>query len=145
MLPIKQIYHHYAKWEDVGMWYSITDKGQEYNKIQEAIKFTGDHKLYGSWMLKVVELWTFSCEHNLSNTSINRQAWIGHAAAYLAIQSPEELTRQAWWELTEEQRNLANKQADKAIKIWERNQRLKHTLKCGKSDVIQMEFPMTFP
>lgn len=115
-----KIYHPYWVWEEVkyNMWGTV-DNTEEF--LQKAIKFTGDHKLYGKWMKKVVKDWKYSCEHNLSNTEQNRRAWIGHAAAAYAFGCPEDIVRQAWWWLTDEQRVLANLQADKAIKLWEKN------------------------
>lgn len=114
----KQIYHPYWLWEEVqhNMWGSVDDR-EEY--LEKAVAFTGDHKLYGSWMKQVVEQWKYSCEHNLSQISQNRQAWLGHAACALAFQCPEDIVRQAWWHLTDDQRRLANAQADKYIKEWE--------------------------
>jgi len=70
-------------------------------------------------MVKVVEQWKHSCEHNLSNLEQNRKAWIGHAACALAFQCPEDIIRQAWGYLTKEQQILANNEAEKAIKLWE--------------------------
>lgn len=118
---MKQIYHNYLKWEDVGMWQSVPkDKGEEL--LIKAIDFTGDHKLYGSYMLKIIKEWPVSCEQNLTDNSINRRAWIGHAACFLALGCPEHITRQAWHYLTQEQQDKANAQADKAIVTWEQNQ-----------------------
>lgn len=118
-----KIFHPYHLWEDFqnGMW-RILEKTQEEAFLKNAIEFTGNHKLYGEWMLKVVNSWKFSCEHNLTNTSMNRRAWVGHAAACMAIDCPEYITRRAWWNLSKEQQDLANAQADEAIKIWEKNQ-----------------------
>ena len=117
---IKRIYHPYWKWEEVkfNMWGRVDDK-QEF--LEKAIEFTGNYKLYGKYMMKVVKDWKYSCEHNLSDKSQNRQAWIGHAAAALALQCPEDIVRQAWWHLTDKQREMANKEADKAINYWEKN------------------------
>ena len=78
---LKRIYHPYHKWEEhkAGMWRNV--QGTEREKfLKEAIEFTGNAELYGKWMMKVVEEWPFSCEHNLSCLDMNRQAWIGHAA-----------------------------------------------------------------
>lgn len=100
------------------MWQKIADPLRE-NAIKRAVEFTGNAPLYGRWMMEVLERWPISSEQNLSNTSINRQAWIGHAAAWLAISSPEDITRSAWWLLTERQRDEANAMADKAIAEFE--------------------------
>ena len=117
---IKRIYHPYWRWEECkyNMWGKVKGKKEW---LQKAIDFTGDHLLYGSWMIKVVNDWKYSCEHNLSDRTQNRQAWIGHAAVAYAIQCPEDIVRQAWGFLTEEQQGLANDQADSAILLWEKN------------------------
>ena len=120
---MKRIYHHYTLWEEYkyGMW--KTFHGQELdNFLIIAIEFTGNHLLYGYWMKEVIRLWEYSCEHNLSDNSINRQAWIGHAACCLALGCPEHVTRLAWHSLSDNQQILANLQATEAIKEWEGNQ-----------------------
>jgi len=98
------------------MWGSVDDKS---TALHEAIKFTGDHKLYGSYMIKVVEQWKYSCENHLTDQNINRRAWVGHAACAMALSCPEDLTRKAWGYLTDEQRFLADREADSAIELWE--------------------------
>jgi hypothetical protein len=115
---IERIYHPYSLWEeaDTNMWGSVADKDAF---LKVAIEFTGNHVLYGKHMEKVVSEWKYSCEHNLSNATQNRKAWIGHAACAYAFNCPEDIVRKAWSFLTDEQRILANEQADKAIKKWE--------------------------
>jgi hypothetical protein len=98
------------------MWRRVSE---EQSYLERAIAFTGDAKLYGSYMQRVIAEWPLSCEQNLTDPSINRKAWIGHAAACLAIESPEYITRMAWAYLSNEQQRDANKQADDAICLWE--------------------------
>ena len=87
--------------------------------LDRAVKFTGDHVLYGSYMDRVVKEWPVSCENALTDYYMNRKAWIGHAACALAINCPEDITRQAWKELSYEQQYLANQEAIRAIRTWE--------------------------
>jgi hypothetical protein len=87
--------------------------------IHDAERFTGDAVLYGSWMTKVLDSWPISCEHNITDLSQNRRAWIGHAATCLAIGAPEDITRAAWGMLTRQQQDDANAMADRAISEWE--------------------------
>ena len=117
---IKQQYHHYSKWEDYlnGMYRNLNKKSEE-TFLKKAIEFTEDHILYGSWMLKVIIIWPFSCEHNLTNPNMNKKAWIGHAASCMAIQCPEYVTRKAWAFLSKTQQKEANNQALIAIELWE--------------------------
>ncbi len=118
---MKRIFHHYLKWEDLqaGMWASINGSLRQ-ELLREAIAFTGDAELYGSYMNKILTLWPISCEHNLTDTSQNRKAWIGHAATCLALGCPEDITRQAWAELSVIQQDAANAQAQAAINKWEK-------------------------
>lgn len=89
--------------------------------LEKAIDFTGNHELYGQYMQRVVREWRYSCENALTDNSLNKRAWVGHAACALAIGCPEDITRQAWGFLTDEQRLLANKEADRAISTWIRD------------------------
>ena len=112
-------HHPFWLWEEVqhNMWGHVRDKSEW---LQRAIKFTGDHLLYGSWMFKVADAWKYSCEHHLTKLETNRKPWIGHAAVALAIQCPEDIVREAWGHLSKEQQDAANAQAQAAIDYWER-------------------------
>lgn len=116
-MKLKRVYHHHGEWEEIpaGMWGEVEDRKAW---IAKAIAFTGNHKLYGSFMMKVITHWPISCENALTDSSLNQKAWIGHAACALAIGCPEDITREAWGQLTDEQRLLANKEADRAIRMW---------------------------
>lgn len=107
-----RIYHHHEKWEDLGMWFN-----KKFD-LNEAIEFTGNTDLYGEYMFKVICNWPITCEHNLT-ANINRRAWLGHAACYMAIGCPESITRKAWGYLTNDQRINADAKADEAIEVWE--------------------------
>lgn len=119
-MRFERIYHPYWKWEeiDANMWGSVNDRKKA---LKKAIDFTGDHKRYGRFMMRVVNQWRYSCENALTDYSLNRRAWVGHAAVALALGIPEDITRLAWGKLTDEQRLLANKEADRAIQWWEHN------------------------
>ncbi len=140
---MKRIYHKYTDWEEIGagMWDTLPANQQE-DMLKKAIEFTGDYKLYGSWMRKVIDNWPISCENSLTSISINRKAWLGHAAVSMAIRCPENITRQAWGFLTDEQRTLANKEAENTIIEWEHRRKSKAISEFGKRDAIQMEYPM---
>jgi hypothetical protein len=118
---VKRIYRPYWEWEDFqhGMWSAakIDDAS-----LARVIEFTGDAELYGSYMLRVIKEWPKSCEHNLTEKSMNRAAWLGHAAACMAIGAPEHVTRKAWGFLSQEQQDAANAKAYAAIMEWERAQ-----------------------
>lgn len=98
------------------MWGEVTDQKAH---LQKAIQFTSDHALYGHYMERVIQEWPISTENALTDSTMNRKAWVGHAACALALGCPEDIVRQAWGYLSDEQRFLANKAADRAISMWE--------------------------
>lgn len=118
MKKFKRVWHPYTKWEEIkfNMWGKVENR-KEYYLL--AVEFTGDHKRYGSFMQRVTKEWPVSCENALTDYFMNRKAWIGHAACALALRCPEDITRLAWKELTNEQQYLANKEAIRAISSWE--------------------------
>lgn len=114
---IKQVWHNVRDWEEVAnnMWGEVLDQNQA---LQTAIAFTSDHKLYGSFMKKVCNEWPVSCENALTDPYLNQKAWLGHAAVAMAHNIPEDITRKAWGYLTDEQKLLANKEAEREILLW---------------------------
>lgn len=120
---MKQIYIPYWDWEDFknGMWRKVNPV-EEQQFLERAIIFTSNHILYGNAMLRVINEWPKTCLHNLSDLSINRRAFIGHAACSLEINCPEYITRMAWHYLTTSQQDKANAKADFAILQWEKKQ-----------------------
>jgi hypothetical protein len=102
------------------MWGEVQDRA---GMLQKAIEFTGDHKRYGSYMVRVVNEWPNSCANALTDPALNRRAWVGHAACAMALGCPEDITRHAWSYLSNEQRILANGEAERAIQSWEKRLR----------------------
>lgn len=111
-----EVWHPWWLLEEVkhNMWGDVSHRK---TWLQMAVVFTGNPDLYGEWMKKVAEQWKHSCEHNLSKSG-DKRPWIGHAAVALAIGCPEDIVREAWAYLTEEQQIRANKQASEAIEYW---------------------------
>jgi len=141
----KQVYIPYWDWEDwkCGMWRKVNNE-EEKIMLKEAIIFTGDHVLYGSAMREVVVEWHNTMLNSLINISINRRAFLGHCAVCYKINIPESIVRMAWKVLTENQRMLADNEAQKTINEWEINHKkgLMNTLKYGNQDAIQKEYQM---
>jgi hypothetical protein len=131
---MQQIFHPFTDLEEHahGMWRNVHGAERE-RLLRKAIGFTGDAELYGSFMRRVVAEWPISCEHNLTCAGLNRQAWIGHAACCLATEATEDITREAWGYLSQEQQDLANAQADAAIAEWEKKHAEQEVTKCQRS------------
>jgi hypothetical protein len=117
-VKLPRVYHPWHLWEETrfNMWGDVSDRK---DAVAKAIGFTGDYKLYGSFMRRVTAEWPVSCENALTDYFLNRRAWLGHAAVALALQLPEDVTREAWKHLSDEQQLLANKEASRAIQVWE--------------------------
>lgn len=118
---MRRIFHPYHKWEETaaGLW--VRPTGDERAVlIEKCRRFMSNTEAFRAAMFRAIDEWPISCEVNLTAKSINRQAWLGHAACCIAISCPEEPTRAAWWKLTERQRNLADEAAAEAIREWER-------------------------
>lgn len=119
------------------MWRKV-DNEEEW--LKRAIKFTGNHKLYGKWMKKVVYKWPATMLNNLTNPSLNQRAFVGHCACCLAFGCPEYIVRMAWKELTEKQRVLADKVAQETIDEWK--EKYRNTSTHGSKGAITKEYQM---
>lgn len=115
-MKIKQVWVPYWEWEDYlnGMWSASTNE----EDLKTAIEFTGDHIRYGNAMKKVITSWPRTMLNSLTNTSINRRAFLGHCAVSYELKIPEHITRAAWKELTDQQRFDADKVAQETIDNW---------------------------
>lgn len=117
---MKRVYRHYEEWEETkaGLWRRPTgDERRQW--IDLCSVFMADTSQFHAAMLRVIDEWPVSCEVNFTTKTINRQAWLGHAACCVAIGCPEEPTRAAWWKLTQSQRDLADAAAAEVITLWE--------------------------
>lgn len=111
-----QLFHHYKKWEDyhAGMFRKVTVT-DDHSLIVRAYKLLSTPELCLSAMRRVLVEWPFSTQHNITNLSQNRRAWLGQAACCIEFGVPEELTKIAWNNLSKELQDQANSIADKVI------------------------------
>lgn len=118
-MKIKRVFHRWERCEEYksNMWKVIPiherDDAQENSR-----NFMIEHDAFEIACMRVVDEWPFSCEAALSASTMNHQAWIGHAACALNHGAPEDITRLAWRTLSQEQQDLANAAADRAISCW---------------------------
>lgn len=125
---IKQVFHHYEEWEDYqcGM-YDELNEGRA-NRVELARSLLSSPELCDRWMHEVKKRWKIASEQVFSNAQINRKAWLGQASCCLFAGVKEDETREAWWLLSDAERNTANDIAQKVINEWE-NERLPSNLK----------------
>ena len=124
---MKRIYHHYESWECFknGM-YNLDKKENELDLIEKSSELLKNENEFLKVSLTVLDKWIISSDVNLSNTSQNRQAWIGQSACNYQFGISEVLTRIAWSKLTENEMYKANLIADKIIKIYEAKNKQLH-------------------
>lgn len=117
-----RIYHRYELWEDwpAGLYNSAGRNKSEL--IDKVIELFSDPKLTRKFMLEVIEKWPYSCEHNLTNNSLNKIAYLGQAACCLYAKIPATVTMEAWSKVPEKFRNEANEIAAEVLSIWEAKQ-----------------------
>ena len=114
-----RIYHPYWKWEDykAGFYDNCTGDSKSIKK-QNAINMFMDKSLTTYNMKKVVDTWFYSCEHNLTNESMNKIAYIGQAACCVYGGVPSTVTMQIWSTLPKEVRDRSDKIALKTLKYY---------------------------
>jgi hypothetical protein len=114
-----RIYKPYDQWEDWinGMWRTV-EKEEYASYLSWAIEFTGDHVEYGNAMGLVIVKWENTMLHNLTNQSMNKRAFLGHCACCFVSGCPEYIVRDAWKQLTDRQRELADNIAQTYINNW---------------------------
>ena len=122
MSKLIRVYIPYWEWEDYinGMW---SKSKNEEEQLKQAIEFTGNWQEYGKAMGEVIKLWPRTMLNTLTNSSVNRRAFLGHCAVCYKFGIPEYIVRMAWKELTEQQRIDADKIAEYHIKEYERTHR----------------------
>lgn len=121
-MKIKRVFHRWEKCEEykTNMWRAVPPEDRD-DYVAKSRQLMLDCDAFELAMRKAVDEWPFSCEAALSASTMNHQAWIGHAGCAIAHNAPEDLTRQAWRTLTKEQQDAANAAADRVIAYWREN------------------------
>lgn len=119
---MNRIYHNHELWEEVkyNMYGASKNKEQD---IQKVINFFNTESLVIEYMEKVIEEFKYSCEHNFTNPSMNKIAWLGQASVSLYSNIPEDIVRIAWSYLTLEIQERANNIAIRMIERWNKCQK----------------------
>jgi hypothetical protein len=142
---MKRIYHNYQKWEDFKCGFYETASGKNKDLlVSKAIELFSNPKNTEFYMDRVINEWKNSCEHNLTNLSLNRIAYIGQAACCIYAKIPFQITMNAWNKVDINFRIIADSIANKKIKEWEQNQKLKNILESGNKKGIKTEYQTKF-
>jgi len=114
-----RIYHPYWKWEDYKAGFYNNCSGEEKKQlIQKGIYMFNSEKLTLEYMYKVINEWKYSCEHNFTNPSLNKIAYIGQGACCIYANIPSIITMEIWNLLDNKIQDRANKNANNVLNKW---------------------------
>lgn len=122
---MERIYHRYEYWECFKAGFFRNVSGEEKKKLsQKVVDLFENSKQTEIFMRKVLAEWIYSCEHNLTNISMNRVAWLGQSACCLYAKIPYSVTMENWRKVSEPKRNKACEIAERLIKEYEETEKL---------------------
>jgi len=114
-----RVFHTYDKWEcHKAGFYNTTMDGMTKSQCHESYReFLSNHEEFSGALSHVIDEWSHSCEHYLTNIAMNRIAWLGQAAACYARGIPS-VFRGGFFLLTEDQQEQANTIALEYLNKW---------------------------
>ncbi len=117
-----RIYHPWNKWEDNKHGFH---GGMDYpkdNTLKLYADLLRDLSKFEAALVTITNEWKYSCEHNLSNESMNRVAYLGQASCALIYNVPHNVSMGGYNLLTLEEQKAADAMAQKYLDLWlERN------------------------
>jgi ParB-like chromosome segregation protein Spo0J len=114
-----RVFHTFDKWECVKAgFYASTKDGWSKDQCEQAyLELLSDTEGFESVSRRVLSEWPMSCEHYLTNSAMNRLAWIGQASVCLKHGVPSQFSS-GWNLLSDDQKNRANEVALKVLNEW---------------------------
>uniref|UniRef100_A0A6M3IL11 ParB-like N-terminal domain-containing protein n=1 Tax=viral metagenome TaxID=1070528 RepID=A0A6M3IL11_9ZZZZ len=127
-----RIFHTHDKWEcfQAGL-YATTKDGMTKRQCEEAYQtFLADLPRFSEALGHVITEWKHSCEHYLTNSAMNRIAWLGQASMCYATGVPA-VFRGGFYLLSDSQQKEANEMALVYLNKW--------LIANGRKEVSMME------
>jgi len=114
-----RVFHTFDKWECVKHgFYASTKDGWSRERCEQAyLDLLSDPVEFDSVARKVVSEWPMSCEHYLTNSAMNRIAWLGQASVCYKYGVPSQFSS-GWNLLSKDQQDKANAVALKVLNEW---------------------------
>lgn len=137
----KRIFHTYDKWEchKAGFYANSVDGKKADECEREYYHFLSDDERFKSGLEGVINEWVNSCQHYLTNKSMNRIAWLGQAAMCYSTGIPSKYCS-GFNLLTDDQKHHANMIALEYLNLWLEDNGFDHvTLDEGLSAGRQIE------
>jgi len=114
-----RIFHTYDKWEcyPAGFYESVL-KDKSHTECEIIFKeILSNKEIFSKALQGVINNWKHSCEHYLTNNSMNRIAWLGQAAVCYESKVPSRYSG-AWFDISETLRTEANNIALEYLNKW---------------------------
>jgi hypothetical protein len=114
-----RIFHTYQEWECYKAGFFTTSKEgmSKDESLQAYASFLRDIPRFTAALEHVITEWKYSCEQNLSNSAMNRIAWLGQASACYAEGLPSVFCG-GFSLLSNEEQSLANETALIYLNKW---------------------------
>jgi hypothetical protein len=114
-----RIFHTFDKWEchKCGFYESKHPTLDNDQCRKSFVEIITDSNRFRNALNGVITEWKYSCEHYLTNKSMNRIAWLGQAAVCIDSGIPSKYSG-AWFEIPEEKRQIANEIALEYLNKW---------------------------
>lgn len=115
-----RVFHTYDKWEcyKAGFYATTAPNGMKKEECEAAYRdFLADLTRFGDALAHVITEWKHSCEHYLTNSAMNRIAWLGQAAMCYATGIPSQF-RSGFFLQTEAQQKASNELALEYLNKW---------------------------
>lgn len=119
-LTVPRVYHPWWMWECYkhGFYNGTTPENIEPDKAETLYRdFLRDSNQFTDAMFRVASEWPNSCEHFLTNTSLNRIAWLGQSAMCIATGVPSKY-RSGFKLLSEDEQLIADTLAEEFLILW---------------------------
>lgn len=118
MKPLIRIYHPWDKWEDYRFNFYGPKKAKSKSVLDDYAMLLRDIPLFAATLDRIIKEWRFSCEHNLTNESMNRIAYLGQAACAFLFEIPSHESMGGYNLLTEYEKHAADSVALYYLNMW---------------------------
>jgi hypothetical protein len=114
-----RVFHTWDKWEcyKAGFYESSHPTKSHAECESEFVSILSDQTVFSSALERVIVEWKHSCEHYLTNKSMNRIAWLGQAAVCIHSGIPSRYSG-SWFDVAESDRTAANDTALIYLNRW---------------------------
>lgn len=117
-MKIKPIFHHYTKWEDYKHGMYSSSKVNFDKLVEKSVELLKNNNQLYKAMKDVTDNWKYSTEENLYNVAQNARPWLGRSSCCYNHGANEDVVRVAWFMLSHEEMEIANKIADTIVSEW---------------------------